>query len=450
MYSNARPFETPAALLTAVLLAALFFPAPAFSDKVEIPDKEKCRDNGIDNPTVAQDFLAVNSYCKNIRYVPVVKIWTDIDQKYIKDALARAVHKSVGAALSSGENKGTAAGGLMEKFQQEMKAAAFDELIKTPRVYKLVNKLIQVDIYFIPQIDSPDRFDNELASNMLIRANDTNSLSGKMAAEDNPVEWSRLQETFDKIISLSDEKDYIYLGGVATASLKLVDLDWNPTVIPDTDNIVKGFLRFRRWYAATDFDSAVRREGQDTTVHRIRFGEVGSRTFVTSDVSYRFNLGNATPALHSMEIRFGNLLDGHGRELSTRNSLDMPMTVPIIGEILPMSKRGIIETERPLLIEGETKGFLSGSFSREIYSLAWSFETQSVDADRTQANWTLLSNIYFAELMEEHGRDIADVLGLRRFYDLDARSRNLISLQENKPQDAAIDLQHGSKEGDQR
>ena len=126
----------------------------------------------------------------------------------------------------------------------------------------------------------------------------------------------------------------------------------------------------------------------------------------------------------------------------------MPMTVPIIGEIVSMSDSGKIETERPLLIEGETKGFLSGSFSREIYSLAWSFETQSVDADRTQANWTLLSYSYFEELMEEHGRDIADVLALRRFYDLDARSRNLISLQENNPQDAAIDLEHGSKEGD--
>jgi hypothetical protein len=151
-----------------------------------------------------------------------------------------------------------------------------------------------------------------------------------------------------------------------------------------------------------------------------------------------------------MEVHFGNLLDGHGRDLRTRNSLDMPTTIPIIGEIVSMSERGMIETERPLLVEGETKGFLSGSFSREIYSLAWSFETQGVDADGTQANWTLLSYTYFAELMEEHGRDIADVLGLRRFYDLDARSRNLIGLQENKPQDAAIDSEHGGKEGDQR
>ena len=431
----------------AVLFTVLFVSASAVAGKVNALDKEKCQDNGIENPTVAQDFLAVNTYCKNIRYVSVVKIWTDIDQKHIKDALARAVHKSVTAALSSSENEGTAAGGFMEKFQEEMTAAAFDELIKTPKVFKLVNKLIQIDIYFIPQIDSPDNFDNELASNMLVRINDTNSLSHKMAADDNPVDWSQLQKAFNKIISLSERKKYIYLGGVATASLKLVDLDWDPTVIPDTDNIVKGFLRFRRWYAAESFESIRLREGQETTVHKIRFGEEGSRSFVTSDVSYNFNLKNAMPSLHSMEVRFGTLLDGYGRDMSTMKIFELPTPVPFIGELLPTSGNENVRTQQPLLIEGETSGFVSRSFDREIYSLAWSFETQSVDADRTQADWTLLSGTYFAELMEEHGRDIADDLGLGRFYDLDARSKNLVNRPKSEPRDAPVEEEHAREDG---
>ena len=100
-----------------------------------------------------------------------------------------------------------------------------------------------------------------------------------------------------------------------------------------------------------------------------------------------------------------------------------------------------------MLIEGETSGFLSGSFDREIYSLAWSFETQSVDADRTQADWTLLSGTYFAELMEEHGRDVADDLGLGRFYDLDARSKDLVVRPESESRDASTEEEHARKDG---
>ena len=404
----------------------LFLPASALADKVSALDNEKCQDNGIENPTVAEDFLAVNAYCKNIRYVPAVRIWTDIDQVYIKDALARAIHKSITAALSSSENEGTAAGGFMAKIQEEMTAAAFDELVKTPKVFKLVNKLIQIDIYFIPQIDSPDNFNNELASNMLVRVNDTNSLSREMAAVDNPVEWTQLQKAFNRIVSLSENRNYIYLGGVATASLKLVDLDWDPTVIPDTDNIVKGFLRFRRWFAAESIESSKRRSGHKTVVQKIKFGEQNSRSYVTSDVSYDFNLKNAIPSLHSMEVHFGTLLDGYGRDMRTRKLLGIPQLVPIIGELIPMSRNEITDTERPLLVEGETVGFMSGAFDREINSLTWSFETQSVDADRTQADGTIFSAIYFSELMEEHGRSIADDVGLGRFYDLDAQSGNLV------------------------
>lgn len=437
----------PGVIRAAVLFTVFLVSALAVAGEVNALDKEKCQDNGIENPTVAQDFLAVNTYCKNIRYVSVAKISTDIDQKHVKDALARAVHKSVTAALSSSENEGTAAGGFMEKFQVEMAAAAFDELIKTPKVYKLVNKRIQIDIYFIPQIDSPDNFDNELASNMLVRLNDTNSLSREMAADDNPVDWSQLQKAFNRIASLSERKKYIYLGGVATASLKLVDLDWHPTVIPDTDNIVKGFLRFRRWFAAESIESTRVREGQETTVHKIRFGEAGSRSFVTSDVSYNFNLKNAMPSLHSMEVRFGTLLDGHGRDMSTLKNFESRTPVPFVGELLPTSGNENVVTEQPLLIEGETNGFLSGSFDREIYSLAWSFETQSVDADRTQADWTLFSGTYFEDLMHEHGRDIADELGLGRFYDLDARSKHLVSRPKSEPRDAPVAEEHASEDG---
>jgi hypothetical protein len=426
-----------------VLVTALFVSASTVAG-------QKCQDNEIENPTVAQDFLAVNTYCKNIRYVSIVKISTNIDQEYIKDALARAIHKSVTAALSSSENEGTVAGGFMEKLQEEMKAAAFDELIKTPKVFKLVNKLIQIDIYFIPQVDSRDNFDNELASNMLVRINDTNGLSHKMAADDNPVDWTQLQKAFDKIISLSEREKYIYLGGVATASLKLVDLDWDPTVIPDTDNIVKGFLRFRRWFAAESLESTRRREGQETTIHKIRFGEEGSHSFVTSDVSYNFNLKNAMPSLHSMEVRFGTLLDGYGRDMITMKTFELPTPVPFIGELLPTSGNEKVRTQQPLLIEGETSGFLSGSFDREIYSLAWSFDTQSVNVDRTQADWTLLSGTYFAELMEEHGRDIADDLGLGRFYDLDARSKDLVNRPKSESGDASTEEEHAREDGGSR
>jgi len=437
----------PGAIRAAVLFTVLLVSALAVADEVNPADSKKCQDNGIENPTVAQDFLAVNTYCKNIRYVSVAKISTDIDQKHVKDALARAVHKSVTAALSSSENEGTAAGGFMEKFQVEMAAAAFDELIKTPKVFKLVNKRIQIDIYFIPQIDSPDNSDNELASNMLVRINDTHSLSSELAADDNPLDWSQLQKAFDKIISLSERKKYIYLGGVATASLKLVDLDWNPTVIPDTDNIVKGFLRFRRWFAAESTESNKLREGQETTVHKISFGEDGSHSFVSADVSYNFNLKNAMPSLHSMEVRFGTLLDGYGRDMRTIKIFELPTPVLFIGELLPVSGNENVETHQPLLIEGETSGFLSGSFDREIYSLAWSFDTQSVDADRTQADWTVLSGAYFEELMEEHGRGIAEDLGLGRFYDLDARSKHLVSRPKSEPRDAPVAEEHASEDG---
>ena len=430
-----------------VLSTVLFVSALTVADDANDLDREKCRDNQIDNPTIAQDFLAVNTYCKNIRYVSVVRVQTDIDQEYIKEALVRIIHKSVTAAMSSSENEGTVAHSFMERLQAEMTDAAVDELIKTPRVFKLVDKLIQIDVYFIPQINNPDNFDNELASNMLVRVNDTNSLSDKMAADDNPVDWSQLQKAFDEIIGASEEKKHIYLGGVATASLKLVDLDWDPTVIPDTDNIVKGFLRFRRWFSVELIESIGLHEGPETTVRKISFGEEGSRSFITSDVSYNFNVKNAMPSLHSMEVRFGSLLDGFGRDMSTVTTFELAAPIPFIGELLPTSGSEKISTSQPVLIEGDTSGFLSGSFEREIYSLAWSFEKQGVDAGRTQTDWTLLSKTYFAELMEEHGRNIADALGLGRFYDLDARPRNLVGHPISKPRDEPVEEKHTGESG---
>lgn len=408
-------------------------------------DSRPCNYTGIENPSVAQDFLSLNTFCKRIRWVPVARVWSDLDDEYIKEGLARALQEAVDAALRSPDNQNTAVGGALERLKKEFKKAAFDELVKTPKVFKLIGKRIQIDIYFIPELDDWNSFDNELASNFLIRMGkrssqqsagpviitNSNALQRKMASARNPLDWAKLEKTFRRIHQLSQETGqgqsrFTFLGGVATASLKIVNLEYRPLerVIPTPHNLVHGFFQFRRWFSTHAVENNELRDGKNTTVTRLKFGDKNKRAYVTADVKYDFNLKNVMPTLNSMEVHFGTLLDSYGREIRKQDEFLMPTEIPFVGLLIPRALSERVHTSFPLILEGQRKNGLEDKYKKKIHAMTWSFDTGGFIPKATEPS--LRGFLLFPKLLMEHGSGIAEDLGFGRFYDLDAKPKGLV------------------------
>ncbi|MDP7397663.1 MAG: hypothetical protein QGF67_03405 [Lentisphaeria bacterium] len=255
-----------------------------------------------------EDFFRVNDRDGRLRYIAVARFWSDIDNRYLAAATRRAIDSGLTEGLSrSGDTMDfTALRGSVE-------AAFVDEFITTLAIYKIVNKRLQFDLYHLPVLDDPDRFGPELASNRLVRLNDTGGLQAAMAHARAPVSMPALREAFDLITETAPAGErYTYLGGVITVSARILDLRPNyrkPRPKP-RQNAVKGFVRLRRFFTAHRFDDA------EITGNNFAWPAATAGTqYVTVDHISKFSIGQPRPRPRLLNIHFGLLLDGYDNDL---------------------------------------------------------------------------------------------------------------------------------------
>lgn len=255
-----------------------------------------------------EDFFRVNSRDGRVRYIAVARFWSDIDNRYLMTATRRAIDSGLTEGLRrSGDTTDFAA------IRGSLEAAFVDEFITTLAVYKIVNKRLQFDLYYLPVLDDPDRFGPELASNRLIRLNDTGGLQAALAHARAPVSMPALRETFDLITATAPAGErYTYLGGVITVSARILDLRLNyrkPRPKP-RQNAVKGFVRLRRFFTAHHF--------ADTEITGNSFAwpaATAGAQYVTVDHISKFSIGQPRPKPRLLNIHFGLLLDGYDNDL---------------------------------------------------------------------------------------------------------------------------------------
>lgn len=138
-----------------------------------------------------EDFCRVNG---RVRYIAVARFCSDIDNRYLMTATRRAIDSGLTEGLRrSGDTTDFSA------IRGSLETAFVDESITTLAVYKIVNNRLQFDLYDLPVLDDPDHFGPELASNRLIRLNDTGGLQAALAHARAPVSMPALHETFNLI-----------------------------------------------------------------------------------------------------------------------------------------------------------------------------------------------------------------------------------------------------------
>lgn len=260
-----------------------------------------------------EDFFHIDSRGKQVRYIAVARFWSDIDREYLSRATRDAIAEGLTEGLTRVEGEVDLA-----VIGAELEAAFLDRFITTLALYKIVNKRLQVDLYFLPVPDSPVDYAPQLATNRLIRLDDTGGLRDAMDAARDPLDRDRLTRTFESIVALdSSDARYVYLGGVITVSARILDLRIDPFKVPNTaKNAVKGYVRCRRYFAARGFSDHKPSHSRARFTYSAAAGK--SMQYVTVDHVSTFSAGQPKPVPQALDLHFGVLLDGYDNDLSRR------------------------------------------------------------------------------------------------------------------------------------
>jgi hypothetical protein len=247
-----------------------------------------------DEGRILAQLIGGDSPVRNYRHPMSASFHTNNDKKYLTETAKKALQEALAESLGATDPEK----GLAKIVVGNIKAAVIENFIKTLRVYKIVNTGLQFDIAFAPKANNPKDFDAQLASNQLIRLDETNSLSAKWEQ----LEKGSFTDTVYKNSSLipTSGKDANYIGGVATVYIEI--LDANPKIrLPNpVKNGVKGFIRYRRYYRVQQ-DHAQKVTCDKYTLSSNRAGE-GVPTFYTVDLYKNFNLKSLIPTPETIEI----------------------------------------------------------------------------------------------------------------------------------------------------
>ncbi|MCM2277831.1 MAG: hypothetical protein NDJ89_07115 [Oligoflexia bacterium] len=264
---------------------------------------------GVDGKLLS-DFFQLDTRGKQLRYRVQSRLWTSMDDEYLQEQARRALNDAIARTLEtkdiekrSGEEPSLASrlkGNLMESF--------LEEFVKTWKFYKIVNGTLQLDLYFLPERDSPSDYGPELASNGLVRMNDTGSLAARLRELDE-ASFTRRIHAAGKFVpgkGFADGDPLRYVGGVITLNIKILDSRWKPLqkLLPSPrKNAVKGYIRYRRYFAGRELAAS------DGACGKGAFeGNAAGDRFTTVDVYKTFNLEKLAPKAERLEVFPGRIM----------------------------------------------------------------------------------------------------------------------------------------------
>jgi hypothetical protein len=316
---------------------------------------------GVDEGRILAQLIGGDSPVRNYRHPMNASFYTNNDKKYLTETAKKALQQALAESLGADDPEK----GLAKIVVGNIKSAVVENFVKTLRIYKIVNTGLQFDIAFAPVTNKPKDFNAQLASNQLVRLDETSSLSAK---------WDQLEKgSFTKSVYMNSSLIPTngranYIGGVATVFIEI--LDANPKIrLPNpVKNGVKGFIRYRRYYRVQQ-DHAQKVTCDKYTLSSNRAGE-GVPTFITVDLYKNFNLKNLIPTRETIEIYPGLIATTNvGREQL------LPRDTKQIGESIPTANFNVSQ-----------KKLLGGDLTITLDKLVYGATDNKIDPSLSEAS----------------------------------------------------------------
>jgi len=266
------------------------------------------------------DLLHVDTHGKQVRRTMQTRFWTDMDSSHLREGAGDALKNALMKSLTDESDPSI---GFAKKLQANLIENILKEFVLTLKVYKIINKTLQFDVYFLPELDSPASLSNEFSSNGLVLLEKTGQLSRKLDLLDKRKITSSLADFArdSREIAPPDRSGARLIGSMLTVHIKILDMNWDPSKpIPlPKRNAVKGFLRMRRYFAVNEPSAGGSECGNGVKIHAIKnsAGEGPHEQWLTVDAFSTFNLASFAPKADRIEIYPGRLM------ASNRGSRDL-------------------------------------------------------------------------------------------------------------------------------
>ncbi|MCM2322261.1 MAG: hypothetical protein NDJ90_03260 [Oligoflexia bacterium] len=326
------------------------------------------------------DFFQFDTRGKRARQEVQTRVWTDMDGEYLQGQARKALNEAVARTLQKRDaESGTGPEGtLISRLKGNLMESFLDEFIKTWRFYEIVNGTLQLDFYFSPEADAPTDYGPELGSNGLVRLNETGGLAAKLQ-EFEAQSFTRKVRAGARLIppgrDAGGREGLRYIGGNITLNIQILDMGWKPLerFFPKSKkNAVKGFLRYRRYFAGAGAPLTSARCGQGT--HQVKSAgyERGDSddAFITVDVYHTFNLESLAPRPDRIEVFPGRILAPNRGEDAL-----LPAGTEFTGKSVHAGD---------FVVKGETREPQSSiEFQHRLRGLVYSFESGQFDVRRS-------------------------------------------------------------------
>jgi len=312
---------------------------------------------------ILKDYFTLDDYGKKLRFDIEFKVRTG-DNAYFGEKAKKAVSEAlINTFMINTKSKEELIGRtLLSIAKQEFMASFMKHFVKTITFYKLLDRDIQVDFNFIPTSENPIDYSFELSTNHLVNISNTGTLYSKLTGKH--------KKMIEQVISQDRENNkerYQYAGGSIGLWIKVLD-----SFVPGTkDNVVKGLIRYRRYFIDHDIQNQnIGLEQEGVGINNIAFTKTSSLPFLTVDIIKKFNVKEPNPRLDKMIIYPGRLFEP-----------DM-YKEGIIENILYINTNSM-ETGK-LLISGSVKsGSQKYAYNLHLKKLVYDFQTKKFDNNKS-------------------------------------------------------------------
>ncbi|OFZ21531.1 MAG: hypothetical protein A2202_08890 [Bdellovibrionales bacterium RIFOXYA1_FULL_36_14] len=312
---------------------------------------------------VLKDYFTLDDYGKKLRFDIEFKVRTG-DNAYFGEKAKKAVSEAlINTFMINAKSKEELIGRtLLSIAKQEFMASFMKHFVKTITFYKLIDRDIQIDFNFIPTAENPIDYSFELSTNHLVNTSNTGTLYSKLTGKN--------KKMIEQVISQDRENNkerYQYAGGSIGLWIKVLD-----SFVPGTkDNVVKGHIRYRRYFIEHDIQNQkIGLEQEGVGINNIAFTKTSSSPYLTVDIIKKFNVKEPTPRLDKMIIYPGRLFEP-----------DMYKD-DIVENILYINSNSI-ETGK-LLISGSVKSNSQKyAYSLHLKKLVYDFQTKNFDNNKS-------------------------------------------------------------------
>lgn len=256
---------------------------------------------------VYKDYFLPDKFKNYLNYDVQVRFSSDTDKEYINSKAKEALHAAFGKTfmeLNAGDNPDAT---LTVAMKKNLVSEVMDKFVKTLYVYKIFDGNFQIDFIFTPRVISSIDYQHELSTNQLIHLDNTGSLHKKLTAQD-----ISLPELIKNNKVPNNGELYQYLAGAISVNVELADL--TPAFkIPDPKkNIVKGNVKFRKYYRINDrslLNLNLKEKGFTVDTLHLKEVDDSKEHILTVDLIKSFNLKELVPENDRLEISFGEISD---------------------------------------------------------------------------------------------------------------------------------------------